>query len=298
MDFIKSLETLRTPFGNSFFQMVTWLGEEMTVVAVICFIYWCRNKQIAYRLCFSYMLSGLVVQGMKISFRIERPWVRDPLLQPVESARKTATGYSFPSGHTQSATAMFGTPLFKTCSWWNRIALLLIICAVGFSRMYLGVHTPADVLTAFTVSLLCTGIVNLMYDKGFFERYRGIMALLFAACCAAVALMVLIMLGQGMIAEELASDCVKAVGAGVGFLLGWYLEQRYIDFSVKCKHWWMQVVKYVTGVTGAMLFKSGLKLVFGELLFVDGLRYALTLLWITFLFPLLIKKMQQGRKKK
>ena len=158
MDFLRLLAEYRNPSATALFQVFTWLGEELFVVAVLCMLYWCVHKGLAYRLCLVYFISGLAVQVLKITFRIDRPWMLDPDFLPVQSAMATATGYSFPSGHTQSATALFGSLLFLAagrqwkCSRQKAAACFLCaaaIAAVGLSRMYLGVHTPKDVMVSF-----------------------------------------------------------------------------------------------------------------------------------------------------
>ena len=91
--------------------------------------------------------------GLKITFRIPRPWVLDPQFQAVPSAIPAATGYSFPSGHTQSGTALYGSLALSTKKKWQSIVAVLIFLLIAFSRMYLGCHTPKDVLTAMLISL-------------------------------------------------------------------------------------------------------------------------------------------------
>ena len=109
MDFLNLLSQYRTPAGDVFFQGITLLAQETFVVVVICWLFWCSNKKLAYCLGFTYFTSGLLVQGLKITFRVPRPWLLDPAFEPVASAVPGATGYSFPSGHTQSITALLGT---------------------------------------------------------------------------------------------------------------------------------------------------------------------------------------------
>ena len=113
MDFLHVLTELRTPFGEHFFQFVTYFGQEVIIIAVICTLYWCVDKRFAYQLGFTYFLAGLCVQTLKITFRIPRPWILDPSFSPVESAVPAATGYSFPSGHTQGGTCLFAPFMFK-----------------------------------------------------------------------------------------------------------------------------------------------------------------------------------------
>lgn len=82
MDFLHILAEFRTPFGEQFFQFVTYFGQEVIIIAVICTLYWCVDKRFAYQMGFTYFLAGLCVQTLKITFRIPRPWVLDPEFPP------------------------------------------------------------------------------------------------------------------------------------------------------------------------------------------------------------------------
>lgn len=95
MEFLYFLESIRNGVLNIFFIICTSFGEELVLISLFAIIYWCINKKLAYRIAFSYFMSGIVVQGLKIHFRIERPWVIDPDFKPVEAVMDTATGYSF-----------------------------------------------------------------------------------------------------------------------------------------------------------------------------------------------------------
>jgi len=77
MSFLWTLSEMRTPLGEHFFQLITYLGQEMLPVVVICALYWCCNKKLATTIGFTYVISGIFVQGLKIAFRIPRPWVLD-----------------------------------------------------------------------------------------------------------------------------------------------------------------------------------------------------------------------------
>ncbi|MDR0464059.1 MAG: phosphatase PAP2 family protein, partial [Treponema sp.] len=154
MEFLRMLESIRSPFLDTVFGLITRLGEETIAIVVLCAIFWCISKRAAYGIGIAYFLSGLTVQGMKIIFRIERPWIADPTLNPVHSALDHATGYSFPSGHTQSATALLGALGAQVKQTPVKVTLFLFAVLVAFSRMYLGVHTPLDVTVSLLVTLL------------------------------------------------------------------------------------------------------------------------------------------------
>lgn len=81
-------------------------------------------------------------QFLKLLFRIPRPWVRDPDFTIVESARAQATGYSFPSGHTQNAVATFGGIARSTRRPWVRWTCVAVLLAVSFPVSIWGCIRP------------------------------------------------------------------------------------------------------------------------------------------------------------
>ena len=153
MEFLYFLENLRTPFGDAFFSLITHFGEETLFIVAGLLVFWCVNKMEGYYLLIVGLTGTVINQFLKLWFRIPRPWVRDPNFTIVESARAEATGYSFPSGHTQSALGTFGSIARWNKEAWVRIACLAVCVLVPLSRMWLGVHTPADVLVGAAMAL-------------------------------------------------------------------------------------------------------------------------------------------------
>ena len=291
MEFLKTLENIRTPFLNILFELVTRFGEETIAIAALCAIFWCVSKRIAYGIGIAYFLSGLTVQGMKIVFRIDRPWVADPSLNPVPSALDHATGYSFPSGHTQSAAALLGALGAQVKQMPVKAILFLFALLAAFSRMYLGVHTPLD----FTVSLLITLLfvfiaVKFFTSESIDKKKEFILALIMTLYAAAVIIIAVVLFSGGTIEEKYLSDCLKAAGAAIGFSAGMFIEKIYINFSVNAKNFLWQTIKFVLGIAGVLAIKEGLKIVTGTGLAADTIRYFLMLMWMTVVFPLIIKR--------
>ena len=108
MEFLRILEGLRTPVGDTFFSTVTILGEETLLIVAGLLFFWCINKKHGYFILSVGFLGTVLNQFLKLVFRVPRPWVLDPEFTIVESARAEATGYSFPSGHTQNGVGIFG----------------------------------------------------------------------------------------------------------------------------------------------------------------------------------------------
>lgn len=290
MEFLYQLESIRNPFFSGIFRLFTLLGQEVIVLAVLCFFYWCYNKKLAYQISFGFFLSAIMVQGLKITFRIPRPWVKDPLFKPVEEAIKAATGYSFPSGHTQAATALYGTLALAAKRKVSKIIFFLVIAMVGFSRMYLGVHTPADVLTSFSITLVT---ILLVY---YFSKYELTgdkkVYLMVGVGVISIALLVycVILYTNGTIELAYAADSCSAAAAGIGLAIGWYVESTYLKFNERACSNRMQVVKLLLGLVITVLLKVGLGVILGSSIAGKGLKYFILVLWIMIGYPCIIKR--------
>ena len=181
MNLLYALESVRTPFWDAVFSAVTHLGEETVFMVAAILIFWCVSKQEGYYLLLMGFFGTVVNQFLKLLFRIPRPWVRDPDFTIVESARAQATGYSFPSGHTQNAVATFGGIARSTRRPWVRWACVAVLLLVSFSRLYLGVHTPLDVGVSFAVAGVMVLTLYPLIRQA--DRKPSLMAGLMPGCC-------------------------------------------------------------------------------------------------------------------
>ncbi|MBQ4054848.1 MAG: phosphatase PAP2 family protein [Clostridia bacterium] len=302
MSFLILLESIRTPVLTAIMSAVTWLGHELLPIAIICIFYWCVNKKLAYKAGFSFFFSGLTVQTLKITFRIERPWILDPGFKPVELAVEEATGYSFPSGHTQAATSLFGTLALYFRRWYVKLVCVMLFLLVGFSRMYLGVHTPLDVLVSMGVTLFFSIAVFVLIDKIYdTRRYDCALALVMTLISLAVMVYSAVLMHNGTIEYKYASDCCKSGGAGLAFAIGFYIERRYINFDTKAKNIGIQIAKFAVGLAVALGAKSALKPVLAlfltdgvPALIGDALRYFVLVFWIIAVYPAIFGKLKKS----
>ncbi len=284
---------------------VTWLGHELLPIAVICIFYWCVNKKLAYKAGFSFFFSGLTVQTLKITFRIDRPWILDPNFKPVESAVEEATGYSFPSGHTQAATSLFATLALHFKKWYVKLVCVLFFLLVGFSRMYLGVHTPLDVLVSMGVTLLFSVLVFVIIDKIYdTKKYDAVLSIIMVLISIAVMTYSATLMANGTIEYKYASDCCKSGGAGLAFAIGYWIERKYINFDTKSKNIGVQILKFAVGIAVALAAKSALKPLFAlfltdgiPALIGDTLRYFVLVFWIIAAYPAIFKKIAVRKEK-
>ena len=223
IEILKAISHIRNGFLDALMLLLTELGTEIVVIGVVCILYWCINKHMACRIGMAFFASGILVQGLKVGFHIERPWVIDSTFAPVEAAKEGATGYSFPSGHTQGATALYGTLFTLTSRKWLKAIFIGLIALVAFNRLYLGVHTPLDVVTSALVSGICVFIFarlsNILETDTYYDTTVGrVLAYTAAILCMFSYTMAFIVI----VYQAHINDCYKSGGAGLGFALGWF----------------------------------------------------------------------------
>lgn len=293
MSFLNLLRNYRTPFWNEIWNLITKLGEGTTVIVIICIIYWCLNKKLGKILGYIFFMSSLVVQGLKIGCRIERPWIIDPSFKAVSLALKNATGYSFPSGHSQSSTSVFGGLAFYFRSRIIKIFLILIPILVCFSRLYLGVHTLKDVIIGFLITFIIAFVV-IKYTKAY-SRYQRIELMIITAILGSILLIYSFSLYiKNIMDVEYLVDSFKIIGSSFGFVLGNYLEGNFVKFRVKTIRIWEQLVKIIFGLLGLALLIKFFKLLsdllgFKVLIFY-GVEYFILIFWVIYIWPMIFKK--------
>ena len=306
MDILYALEKIRTPFWNGVMSAVTQLGGEVIFIVAAVVVFWCVRKWEGYYLMTVAFCGTVLNQFLKLICRVPRPWVRDPNFTIVESARAEATGYSFPSGHTQNAVGLFGGMARWGGRRWVRLGLTALALIIAFSRMYLGVHTPADVgVSLVLAAALVLGLYPLMRRAQEKPRYMGyVLAAMLVVSGAFVVFVETCGFPADMDAENLASgigNAWKMLGAVAGMTLAWLLDRRYIHFETQAV-WWVQVIKVAVGMALLLAIKSGLKAPLLALLGHEGLaggvRYFLLVLVAGAVWPLVFRPMSKWGKGK
>lgn len=306
MDILYALEKIRTPFWNGVMSAVTQLGGEVIFIVAAVVVFWCVSKWEGYYLMTIAFCGTVLNQFLKLICRVPRPWVRDPNFTIVESARAEAMGYSFPSGHTQNAVGLFGGMARWGGRRWVRLGLTALALVIAFSRMYLGVHTPADVgVSLVLAAALVLGLYPLMRRAQEKPRYMGyVLAAMLVVSGAFVVFVEAYGFSADTDAENLASgigNAWKMLGAVAGMTLAWLLDRRYIHFETQAV-WWVQVIKVAVGMALLLAIKSGLKAPLLALLGHEGLaggvRYFLLVLVAGAVWPLVFRPMSKWGKGK
>jgi len=259
MELLCWFEKIRMPWLNELMLAVTRLGEETAFLVVALIVFWCVDKKRGYLLMSVGFIGTIANQFMKLWFRIPRPWVLDPNLSILEQARQAADGYSFPSGHTTSAVATFGS-VAATSRRKSTIALCVLLAAlVGISRMYVGVHTPADVLAGALTSLI---LILLLQSVPWSDWGMGIL----------VTVMLLLALGFLVFVsvypfpadvdvynlESGIKNAYTLTGCLAGVFLVYHVEKKYVNFTTQAV-WWAQILKVGLGLGLVLAVKEGLR---------------------------------------
>lgn len=297
MAFLKFLEGIRTDAGDFIVSLLTHMGGEAFFLALVVIFYWCISKNEGYRLLVTSFAGIACNQFMKLIFRIPRPWVLDPELTIVESARADATGYSFPSGHTTNITAV-GTALFLDIKKpWLRVICVLAIAIVAFSRMYLGVHTPLDVLVGFGTTAVIAIVVHKLFNA--IENKPMAMYWVLVGVLALSAIYLLYTCLWPFPADVDMDNLIHGretactmLGATLGFGLGYHLDRTRIHFSEKAPLP-AQFIKTILGLAILIALKSLLKSPLNAALgiyFGRAVRYFIVGAFAAAVWPMTFKK--------
>jgi len=107
IEIILWLQSFRNGFLDALFEFFTMFGEELVIIAILGFVYWCFDKKSGEQIGITVFVSLALNSIIKVIVQRPRPYSVDSRIDRVREA--TSGGYSFPSGHTQGAASVFGS---------------------------------------------------------------------------------------------------------------------------------------------------------------------------------------------
>ncbi len=293
MDFLRLLEGLRVPGVNEFMLAITHLGSETAFLVVALIVFWCFGKYQGYYLLGVGLFGTVANQFLKITCRILRPWDLDPDFTILEAARADAGGYSFPSGHSQTAVGTFGGIAATTGHKLIKGLCIAVAVLVPFSRMYVGVHTPADVLVGSGMALaMVFAFRPLMLGA---QKSKWIPGVYGATLVLSVAFLLYVENWnfpadlQQHNYESAIKNAYTLMGCLVGILVVYFADEKHLRFDTQAC-WWAQILKVVLGLAAVLAVKEGmrapLELLFGGHMIARAVRYFLIVIMAGIVWPL------------
>lgn len=268
---LKSIQSIANPFLDAFFKIITFIGEPYILIPVVVLLYYLFHKKFGEYLIYTMLTSLIINTGLKNIFKFARPIGQEGIRTLLP---ETATGYSFPSGHSQSASTFFFAiaNYMKKRIWW--ILSILLTSLVCFSRLYLGVHYPKDVIFGFILGVVISYLCYKLYLK---IENKLLLYLL-------TPLVFLPFFFFGI-----SEDFIKIFAGMVGFALGSIIEKKYVNFSTdrlsfKCCILRCLLIGIIVG-TSFILFKLFLP----EGMLFDFIKYAVLVFLAIGIVPLSFK---------
>ena len=246
IQYLLMLQDLRNATGGMFDEIFNGISKfAVDLLPFLPFvIFWGIDKAWGYFFLTCHWAGELLNSLIKLTVCAYRPWIRSELIEPAGDSKTAATGYSFPSGHTRVATTIYGCVIFwqKDKRKWLAVTCAVMILLTGFSRNFLGVHTPQDVVVAFLESVLLIFVVSKAWEK-----VKGNEKLLDTLTVVGVVFVFVSLAyisfksypmdydAEGALLVDPAkmmNDCFKACGEFLGFLIGSYLDRHYIHYEI------------------------------------------------------------------
>ena len=246
LDIIRAIQQIHGPHMDAFFRTITSLGGGEIYILLLPVFFWCVDTGLGAHTGFVFLISSYFASGVKDLFQQPRPFQIDPSVKLVN-----ATSYGLPSFHALEATVMWGMFalwLKKPWFWVLAVAMMLLI---GFSRIYLGVHFPTDVLAGYAIG----GAFLWVYATGGHTFEYWLKALPFRW---QVGLSVAVPL---VLAISHPTDYVILIMSALsGFCLGLSLLNRYLRFSAEGPVW-QRIVRFIVGDIAILLLYVAPRLV-------------------------------------
>lgn len=271
---------LRSPTWTLIFLALTTLGDIAFYLVFLSLGYWLADRPRFRRVAQIAMVAALLNSLLKAFFQIPRPADVPALAE--------ADGYSFPSGHAQLAATLWLWLALEFRRTWLWLLAPLLIAGIAFSRVYLGVHFPRDVVAGVLIgALTVVACWRLAHAPPAWWQSLGVGGRVAAWLLGMSALWT---------AFPTAIDHVAAVA--IGSLIGFQLGCGLVPDLPLPRGPWQPVVAALLGLAVAFGLRVGLKEAFAALPLApdlaDALRYFAIALWVTWWAPLVFDRLPRS----
>jgi len=282
LDVIRTIQMVHGPALDAIFNAITLLGNEGFFVIFFPLFFWCVDSAAGARLAFVFLLSSYFNFGLKELFAQPRPFELDPTVKLHDSE-----GYGLPSGHSEATVVLWGFIAATFHKTWLWVVAILLSLLVGFSRIYLGVHFPTDVLAGWALGVIFLAIYLTLEPRIAAWLKQAGTATQLALAVGAPSVLLLLRPSKSM-----ASSLATLMGMGAGVVLSRHKFSFNADGPL-----WQRAARFLVGMVVLIGLYLGLRAVFpaaGEQLYftMHSVRYAAVGLWVTWGAPWLFLKLR------
>ncbi len=290
LEFIQNLQQIQSPALNGVFIFFSYLGNELFYLILFLFLLWCINFKLGMRVGILLLVSVYINILLKSIFQMVRPFDFLPALQLI-----SAEGFGFPSGHAQSSILVW-----CSVAHWSKRRILwylafLLSFLIGFSRIYLGVHFPHDVMGGWLVG----GFIFYLYHYLLIPhlRSRQLREKSIPDTQDFKKKIILVSLFPILVIIFPAVDIIKIIGILTGVGWGLVINSYFIHVQETGGTLAQRLLRFVLGISGIIILYFGLKILFPE----EGqnlyqlwqfIRYVLLGLWIAAGAPWLFSRLK------
>ncbi|MBO6087253.1 phosphatase PAP2 family protein [bacterium] len=309
IDFLLYLQNIRVSCPeiiDKFFLSITIFGEFWLPTLICAIIYWCIDFRAGIYLFTLAGFNTIFTHFFKMIACVYRPWILDSRIQPSALAVPFAKGYSFPSGHSAMSSSVVGGVAYLLRK--NKLLctlLIFLILLIGFSRLWLGVHTPQDVICGLLTGFVLIFAVNLIINWAENDKNRYLYLLAVINSLVFLAFIYTTYLntyrmdyisGELLVnPQEQKYGTIIAYMCGLGFLNGTFLCRRFFPFEPKNLSLMRKIAR---GIIGSLLivvmFKLGL-----NYLIMNTVRYRIMMpsvflfgMTVTLIYPIIFTKLK------
>ena len=307
IQYLLALQDFRNGMQDAWTPFMAFVSDFATTYLILIpvFLYWFWDKRKGLYALVSYYFCMIMTPVIKLTACIYRPWIRDSRIVPAGDSIKTATGYSFPSGHTSTAGPLAGGMAVNL--WddkrtrWLSFLFVAFVLLTGFSRNYLGVHTPQDVFVGIAISVLSLILTAKLFEYldqhpekedwfllgGFLFCWACILYITFKRYPADYD-------AEGKLivdSQKMMNDGYGDIGKVMGFIIARYVEKKWIRFQ-PLKRGWKGAVICALGLIPMVMLKSLVRPVMTSWLGSHWGKLAFSVIHAFYylaLFPLVIK---------
>ena len=256
VDLIEWIQHSMGKAGEILAKTASFMGEETIMLLVLLIVLFCYSKEAGKRCGFTIIAASMWFPMIKnIALRV-RPYMAHPeRIQGLVAVEADADpmdivqqGYSFPSGHSTNAVAMYGSIALELRKRWMWILAVILSLLIDTSRFVVGVHYPTDVLAGWAVGAAAVAFGHLLQKKVRKEWVRSA---------------ILLALTVPGIFWCTSRDYFTSLGLMIGMVVVFPYERKYVNFQ-DTRNVWAMILRVLGAFAVYGVLNTVLKLPFSK----------------------------------